>query len=143
MVVAATLFALPASASAAAANGVEHLHFAAGPYKVIPGANLILDQFNDVPKPKVNGFMIRMQPNLVYALPGRQVLRQGPGHEHRPPAPRRVAEQRRGRARARATAPTAACYPFMAAGEEKTTYEFPQGVMAIRSPPATSGSSTT
>ncbi len=48
---------------------MEHLSYAAGPYRVTPGANLILTQLNSVPKPTVDGFMIRMAPNLHYALP--------------------------------------------------------------------------
>ena len=48
--------------------GMEHLHFAAGPYQVIPGANLILDQSTTSPSRTSDGFMIRMTPNLVYAL---------------------------------------------------------------------------
>src|SRR5690242_15924691 len=63
------LACLPALAGAASANGVQHLHFAAGPYKITPGANLILAQANQVPKPKVDGFMVKMVPNLRYALP--------------------------------------------------------------------------
>jgi hypothetical protein len=58
--------ALPGSAFAAA--GVQHLHFAAGPYKITPGANLILLDTNQVPKPNQDGFMVRMAPNLHYAL---------------------------------------------------------------------------
>ena len=44
------------------------MHFAAGPYVVRPGANLILTDMNHVPKPSVDGFMVRMAPNLHYAL---------------------------------------------------------------------------
>src|ERR1700735_142433 len=58
-----------APAAFASSDGIEHLNFAAGPYHVIPGANLILDQYNHVPKPNVDGFMIQMKPNLYYALP--------------------------------------------------------------------------
>jgi hypothetical protein len=36
------MFALVSAAPAFAASGVEHLKFAAGPYLVRPGANLIL-----------------------------------------------------------------------------------------------------
>ena len=51
------------------ANGVQHLDYAAGPYTITPGANLILAQANKVPKPTVDGFMLRFAPNLRYALP--------------------------------------------------------------------------
>src|SRR5260370_27287698 len=54
---------------ASAASGVEHLHYAAGPYAIRPGANAILTDYRDVPKPNVNGFMVRMAPHLHYALP--------------------------------------------------------------------------
>src|SRR5437588_10909707 len=74
-VIAGAMFLVPGmlpwlpSAAAASSSGIEQLHFAAGPYEVTPGANLILTQYNKVPKPKQNGFMIRMVPNLRYALP--------------------------------------------------------------------------
>ena len=79
LVVAAVFICVPASAAAAngtaasnpaaASNGIEHLDYAAGPYHISPGTNLILTQYNHVPKPNVNGFMIRFAPNLRYALP--------------------------------------------------------------------------
>jgi hypothetical protein len=126
LVAAAALFALlPATASAA--SGVEHLHFAAGPYKVIPGANLILDQLNDVPKPKVDGFMIKMRPNLVYALPNGKCCGKVPDTS--------VVHLHHGVWLSNGTAGEGegdggtygGLYPFMAAGEEKTAYEFPNG----------------
>ena len=40
-----------ASASSGTATGIEHLSFAAGPYQVTPGANLILLDYKHVPKP--------------------------------------------------------------------------------------------
>ena len=61
------MFALVGAASAFAASGVEHLKFAAGPYLVRPGANLILTDLGEIPKPMVNGFMTRVEPNLHYA----------------------------------------------------------------------------
>jgi hypothetical protein len=122
-VAAACAAATPASAST---NGVEHLQFAAGPYKVIPGANLILDQLNDVPKPAVDGFMIRMKPNLVYAkangkccgpIPDTSIV-----HLHHGVwLSNGTAGQGEG------DSSYGGFYPFMAAGEEKTTYEFPTG----------------
>ena len=59
----------PALGSTVNYPGMEHLHFAAGPYRVTPGANLILLDYNHVPKPDQDGYMVRMQPNLRYALP--------------------------------------------------------------------------
>jgi hypothetical protein len=114
-------------ATAAAAGAVEHLHFAAGPYKVIPGANLILDQLGDVPKPKVDGFMIRMKPNLVYALPNGKCCGKIPAtnvvHLHHGVwLSNGPAGQGEGEGNS-----YGGFYPFMAAGEEKTTYEFPRG----------------
>ena len=61
------MFALVGAAPAFAASGVEHLKFAAGPYLVRPGANLILTDLGEIPKPMVNGFMTRVEPNLHYA----------------------------------------------------------------------------
>ena len=48
---------------------MEHLHFAAGPYRITPGANLILLDTNHVPKPRQDGYIVRMAPNLRYARP--------------------------------------------------------------------------
>jgi hypothetical protein len=110
--------------SASAASGVEHLHFRAGPYTVTPGANLILVDRHSVPKPTQDGYMVRMAPNLHYALPHGKLgaiprvdvihLHHGVwlsnGHEG--------AGEGNG---------TANLYPFMAAGEEKTVYSFPSG----------------
>ncbi len=99
MLVAAVVVLLPAMAAAASSTGIEHLKFAAGPYKVIPGANLILTQYNKVPKPNVDGFMIRMAPNLRLRAAQRQVLRQRPADQERPPPSRRMAERRQRRVR--------------------------------------------
>ena len=51
------------AAPALAANQqccVQHLHFAAGPYLVRPGANAILFDYTHVPNPKVDGYMIQI-----------------------------------------------------------------------------------
>jgi len=112
-------------ATAAAANGVEHLHYAAGPYTVTPGANLILSQIGGVPKPNVNGFMIRMAPNLHFAkadgsccggIPRVDVihLHHGVWLSHAKYA------QSEGNG-------YYGYGPFMATGEEKTVYELPPG----------------
>ncbi len=116
-----TLLAGPASA----ASGVEHLHFQAGPYVVTPGANLILLDRHNVPKPKTNGFMVRMAPNLHYALANGRCCGAVPRvdviHLHHgvwfSDGPAGVGEGNG----------TANFYPFMAAGEEKTIYSFPSG----------------
>ncbi|HEY5188954.1 MAG TPA: hypothetical protein VII87_07970, partial [Solirubrobacteraceae bacterium] len=63
-------FASSALGDSAAYPGMEHLHFNAGPYQIRPGANLILLDTNHVPKPNQDGYMVRMAPNLRYALPG-------------------------------------------------------------------------
>ncbi len=116
-----------ASAATTDSNGVEHLNYAAGPYHVIPGANLILDQYNNVPKPHVNGFMIRMQPNLVYALPNGKCCGKVPPtdivHLHHGVW---LSNGSSGQGEGEGGA-YGALYPFMAAGEEKTVIEFPTG----------------
>jgi hypothetical protein len=116
-----------APAAFASSNGIEHLNFAAGPYHVIPGANLILDQYNHVPKPDVDGFMIQMKPNLVYALPNGKCCGAVPPTDivhlhHGVWLSNGAAGQGEGDGGA-----YGGLYPFMAAGEEKTTVEFPPG----------------
>ena len=123
VVAAAALILAPALASAS--TGIEHLHFQAGPYLVTPGANLILLQANQVPKPAQDGFMVRMAPNLHYARPGGKCcgtiprvdvihlhhgvwLSNGPAGQGEGNGP-------------------SGFYPFAATGEEKTVYAFPAG----------------
>jgi hypothetical protein len=127
----ALLAGLPAVASAAgtvitpSTPGVEHLHYAAGPYKITPGANLILVQANQVPKPNVDGFMIRMRPSLTYALPNGQCCGKVPStslvHLHH------GVWLTNGQAGQGEGNGYPGFYPFMAAGEEKTAIEFPSG----------------
>jgi plastocyanin len=114
-----------AAAPALALTGVEHLHFHAGPYTVTPGANLILVDTNKVPKPTVDGFMIRMAPNLRYArsdgsccaaVPRTDVL-----HLHH------GVWLSNGQAGAGEGNGYDGFYPFMASGEEKTVDQFPAG----------------
>jgi hypothetical protein len=120
----------PALASAATttdASGIEHLSFAAGPYHVIPGANLILDQYNNVPKPHVNGFMLRMEPNLLYALPNGKCCGKVPPTDivhlhHAVWLSNGTSGQGEGQG-----GDYGGLYPFMAAGEEKTAVQFPVG----------------
>jgi hypothetical protein len=56
VVAALTCSAAPAS-GALAYPGLEHLQFAAGPYSITPGANLILLDHNHVPKPDQDGYL--------------------------------------------------------------------------------------
>ncbi|HEY1509967.1 MAG TPA: hypothetical protein VGF93_13240 [Solirubrobacteraceae bacterium] len=117
--------ALVAATPAMGASGVEHLHFAAGPYTVTPGANAILTDLNEVPKPLVNGFMTRVSPNLHYALPNGKCCGAIPRvdviHLHHgvwlTDGPAGAGE---GNAQS-------GFYPFMASGEEKTAYQLPPG----------------
>jgi hypothetical protein len=128
VVVALATLALSPGLSAAAgppANGVEHLQFAAGPYPVAPGANLILGDYRHVPKPTEDGFMLRMAPNLHYALPDGKccggIPRTDVLHLHHGVwLSNGSAGQGEGNG-------FGAFYPFMASGEEKTTAEFPAG----------------
>jgi hypothetical protein len=132
LVAPAVMLAAPGTAAASMArlasvspNGVEHFHFAAGPYTITPGANLILAQANKVPTPHQNGFMIRMAPNLRYALPGGKCCGKVPPtdvvHLHHGVWITNGADgQGEGNG-------FGGLYPFMAAGEEKTIYEFPSG----------------
>ena len=109
---------------AGAATGVEHLHFQAGPYLVTQGANLILLDHNNVPKPNQDGYMIRMAPNLHYAksngtccgaVPRVDVI-----HLHHGVW---LSNGQAGAGEGNGNS----LYPFMAAGEEKTTYQLPAG----------------
>jgi hypothetical protein len=117
--------ALTLATPAFAASGVEHLKFAAGPYHIRPGANLILVDSNKVPKPDVNGFMTRMAPNLRYALPNGKCCGTVPRVDvihlhHGVWLSDGTAGQGEGNS-------DSIFYPFMASGEEKTAYQFPHG----------------
>ncbi len=123
IVAAASLCAVaPASA---ATPGVQHLHFKAGPYVITPGANLILTQLSNVPKPSVDGYMVRMAPNLHYALPGGRIggiPRVDVIHLHHGVwLSNGTAGQGRGFSQ------YGGMYPFMASGEEKTVFSLPPG----------------
>jgi hypothetical protein len=119
----AALAVMPGLASAS--SGIEHLDFAAGPYQITPGANLILLDYKHVPKPTENGFMVRMVPNLRYALPnGRccgKVPRTDVIHLHHGVW---LSDGQAGEGEGNTLG---GWYPFMATGEEKTVYEFPPG----------------
>jgi hypothetical protein len=124
-VIAAALACLAGHAAVAgAATGVLHLHFQAGPYAITPGANLILLDTNKVPKPSVDGYMVRMAPNLHYARPGGgccgSIPRVDVIHLHHGVwLSNGAAGQGEGNG--------FGFYPFMAAGEEKTIYSLPPG----------------
>jgi plastocyanin len=114
-----------APATGQAASGVEHLHFAAGPYRITPGANAILLQTNKVPKPNQDGYMIRAAPNLHLAkangkccggIPRVDVL-----HLHHGVW---LSDGRTGSGDGNAYG---GFYPFMATGEEKTVFQMPPG----------------
>jgi hypothetical protein len=129
LVVACAAFAaLSANAFAAAPSypGMEHLHFAAGPYRVIPGANLILLDYNHVPKPHQDGYMVRMAPNLTYARPNGKCCGKVPPvdviHLHHG-----VWLSNGAQGEGEGDSYGHSFYPFMASGEEKTVYEFPHG----------------
>jgi hypothetical protein len=127
-IIGAAVFAAAMLASAApalAATGVEHLHFAAGPYLVKPGANMILTDLHEVPKPDVNGFMIKVSPNLHYARAGGKCCGAIPRvdviHLHHGVW---LTDGASGQGEGNAEQ---GFYPFMASGEEKTTYKLPPG----------------
>jgi hypothetical protein len=120
----AVLFCCPASALASS-SGVEHLKYAAGPYDIHSGANLILTDLRTIPKPMVNGFMVRFAPNLHYALPNGKCCGKIPRtdviHLHH------GVWLSNGAAGAGEGNGYAGFYPFMASGEEKTIYSLPPG----------------
>jgi hypothetical protein len=120
-VIASLLAAVPA---AEAATGVEHLRFHAGPYLVTPGANLILLDHHKVPKPAVDGFMVRMVPSIAYAQPDGSCCGAVPRVDvihlhHGVWLSNGAAGEGEGNGYG--------LYPFMAAGEEKTIYSIPHG----------------
>ena len=104
---------------------MEHLHYAAGPYHITPGANLILFDYRHVPKPNADGFMLRMQPNARYALPNGKCCGKVPLtniiHLHHGVW---LTNGPAGAGEGNGYGPV---YPFMATGEEKTVYELPNG----------------
>jgi hypothetical protein len=117
--------ALALAAPAFGSNAVEHLHFAAGPYLVKSGANLILTDTKDVPKPDVNGFMTRVAPNLHYAKANGKCCGAIPRVDvihlhHGVWLTDGAAGEGEGNGQA-------GLYPFMASGEEKTVYQLPKG----------------
>jgi hypothetical protein len=122
----AALTAPPAMAYSVSYPGLETLHFSAGPYLVRPGANLILVDYKHVPKPRVDGYMVRMAPNLRYTLPNGKCCGKIPRvdiiHLHHG-----VWLSNGAAGAGEGNTSYDGFYPFMASGEEKTIYEFPQG----------------
>jgi plastocyanin len=86
--------------------GVRHLHFEYGPIAITPGQNTIEFRPNDL-KPQVPGFITRFRPNLIYTNT-RKVPRVDVIHLHHGVW---LINNR----------------PSMAAGEEKTSVNLPQG----------------
>ncbi len=106
--------------------GTEFIHLAAGPYNVTPGANLILTQLGGVPKPTVDGYMLRMYPNLHYALPDGKccgaIPRVDVVHLHHGVW---LSDGQAGAGEGNSE--PGGFYPFIASGEEKTIYQLPSG----------------
>jgi hypothetical protein len=86
--------------------GIQHLHFKYGPINIAPGQNNIVLKPNSQ-KPSVPGYITMFKPNLIYADTGKV-----------PPVD--VIHLHHGVWISNA-------YPVFAAGEEKSTYFFPQG----------------
>jgi hypothetical protein len=121
-VLASLVAVAPASAGT---SGVQHLHFKIGPYLITPGANQILVDTNRIPKPTVDGYMVRMAPNLHYALSGGRIgsiPRVDVIHLHHG-----VWLSNGAAGQGEGNGYVAGEYPFMATGEEKTVYEMPPG----------------
>ncbi len=110
--------------SSAATGGVEHFHFHAGPYLVRPGANLILLDTNQVPRPPGSGYMVRFQPNLVYTKTNGKCCGPVPMvsviHLHHGVW---LSDGAAGEGEGNGYG----YYPFAAVGEEKTIFEMPKG----------------
>ena len=90
----------------AAYPGMQHLHYEFGPIDLHPGQNVI-DFDVDNLKPDVPGYITRFQPGLIYAG-SRKIPRVDVIHLHH-------------------GVWLINGYPTFAAGEEKTTVQFPQG----------------
>ena len=86
--------------------GVQRLHYEYGPIKITPGQNTIEFEPNDL-KPKVDGYITRFKPNLVYTSNHK-----GPRVD--------VIHLHHG-------VWLAKNYPTFAAGEEKTILQLPRG----------------
>jgi plastocyanin len=99
-------------------KGVQHLHYKYGPLPIQAGQNNIEVGQNQVPKPKVDGWITRMQPNLELTdgtVPPVDVI-----HLHH-------AVWLNLSHPAVASGGNNSFAPFFAAGEEKTIFQMPQG----------------
>jgi hypothetical protein len=125
LVVAAGVLGLLAAPALGASGEIEHFHFHAGAYHIRPGANQILLDYNHVPTPHQDGFMIRMAPNIHYAKPDGSccagVPRTDVVHLHHGVW---LSNGEAGRGEGNGYGPI---YPFMATGEERTVYSLPAG----------------
>jgi plastocyanin len=99
--VSATQFSQPADYP-----GIQHLHYEFGPIDIVPGQNTIDFRLNNL-KPSVPGYITRFKPNLIYSS-SRKIPRVDVIHLHH-------------------GVWIMDGYPTMAAGEEKTTFDAPQG----------------
>jgi len=86
--------------------GIQHLHYEFGPINIVPGQNTIDFRLNNL-KPSVPGYITSFKPNLIYSS-SRKVPRVDVIHLHHGVW---IMDD----------------YPTMAAGEEKTTFDAPQG----------------
>src|SRR4051794_10738794 len=86
--------------------GIQHLHYEFGPIDIVPGQNTIDFQVNHL-KPSVPGYITSFKPNLIYSS-SRKVPRVDVIHLHH-------------------GVWIMDGYPTFAAGEEKTTFDAPQG----------------
>src|SRR3954453_1108577 len=86
--------------------GIQHKHYEFGPINIVPGQNTIDFRMNNL-KPSVPGYITRFKPNLIYSS-SRKVPRVDVIHLHH-------------------GVWVMDGYPTFAAGEEKTTFDAPQG----------------
>jgi plastocyanin len=87
--------------------GLQHLHYESDPIAIEPGQNTIAYAGANTRKPTVPGFITHFKPNLIYTKSGK-VPRVDVIHLHH-------------------GVWLINNYPTMAAGEEKTTFNLPQG----------------
>jgi len=104
------------TASAGSTSGIQHLHFRFGPVEVKPGQNNITYSEGQIPKPKEDGWIVRIAPNirkLDGTVPPVDVLHLHHGvwlnTSHSDVTVPRLPER------------------FFAAGEEKTVAQLPSG----------------
>jgi plastocyanin len=122
---AAALTLALAPSAMAAKSPIQYHTYKAGPYLVRPGANLILIDKKELPKPKVPGYVTSIAPNLKYAKAGGKCCGAIPRvdviHLHH------GVWLSNGKAGSGTGNAYGGLYPFFAAGEEKTTFQQPRG----------------